>query len=82
VLLATLGHGSLPAGARNGERSTGVPFRATPVLGQRCGVRATVAKQQRRRSSAAATLKLQERGKREGMGAVRTGGGVSFLKGR
>jgi hypothetical protein len=33
----------------------------------------------RRRSSAAAALKLQEREKREGVGVVRTGGDVSLL---
>jgi hypothetical protein len=34
---ATPGHGRLPAGVENGQRSTGVSFQASPGLRRRCG---------------------------------------------
>jgi hypothetical protein len=64
---ATLWCGSSLAGAGNGEWSMGVPFRASPRLGQRCGGRETVTKWWQRRSSMATVLKLRGRGKREGV---------------
>jgi hypothetical protein len=76
---ATPGHGSSPAGAENGERSTGVPFRASLGLGQWCGSWVMAMKQRQRRSSVVVALKPWERGKREGVGAVRTSGGISLL---
>jgi hypothetical protein len=57
----------------------GVPFRASPGFGRRCGGRATAMKWRQRRSSVAAELKLRERGKREVVGAVSTDGGISLL---
>jgi hypothetical protein len=57
----------------------GVMFRASPGLRQRCGGWVMAMKRWQRRSSSAAVLKLWERGKRDGVGAVRIGGGVSLL---
>jgi hypothetical protein len=73
------GHGGSPVGVGNGEQSMGATIWASPGLGWRCGGRAMGMKQRQRRSSKAAALKLWERGKGEGVGAVRTGGGISLL---
>jgi hypothetical protein len=76
---ATPGHMSSLAGAGNVAWSMTVWFRASPGLRRQCGGRAMVMKQRWRRSTAAVALKLQERWKREGVGAVRIGGGLPLL---
>jgi hypothetical protein len=45
---ATLGHGSSPTGAEKKEGSMGIPSRALPGLGRRCGGRAMAMKHQRK----------------------------------
>jgi hypothetical protein len=76
---ATSGHGSSLAGSEKEEGSTGVPSWASPTLGRRCGSRAMVMKWQWRRSSALVVIKLRERGKRGGGGAVGSGEGGLLL---
>jgi hypothetical protein len=78
---ATPEHGSSVVGAENGGRSTGIPLRASPKLRRWCGGQAMAMKQWQRRNSAVATLKLWERGKREGVHVAKTGGGLLFLLG-
>jgi hypothetical protein len=75
-LLAAPGDGSSPMGAEKREGNAGIPFRASPEVGWRCGGRVMVVKQQQERSSAVATHELGEREK----GAGRTGGVAPFYR--
>jgi hypothetical protein len=61
--LATLEHGSLPAGAQQREGNTGNTAQASPGLGRRRGDRVMAGKQQRREILATAVLRLRKRGR-------------------
>jgi hypothetical protein len=76
---AAPGHGSSLAGVENGGQSTVFPFQDSPGLRWWCGGRSMAMKWWRRRSSAVAALKLRARGKRDGVGVVRSSGDVSLL---
>jgi hypothetical protein len=64
---------SSPAGAQNGEGSTGSSSRASPGLERRRGGHATTGKAQWCRRSVSERLELGEREMRAGRGAVKLG---------
>jgi hypothetical protein len=66
-------------GATERERSTGSSVRASPELGRRCGGRATVVQNRRRRRLVRGRLERGEKRREAGRGAVNSEGGARLL---